>query len=442
MIYLLKAILLNFILLYAVAGDVVYRINVDGGIGVGTSEYVASGINTASNVGAKLIILTIDTPGGADSATREIIKNILQSKVPVATFVYPSGARAASAGTYILYSSHIAAMSPGTNLGAATPVNLFSSGQQAPAQAQDKDNTESTMMSKVKNDSAAYIKSLAELRKRNVAFAKNSVLNAESISVDEALAKKVIDFKANDINDLLNKVNGMQVNVNGEQQTIELNTPEIKEHVVDFKARFLLFISDPSIVYWLFLAGIYCLFLEFTNPGIMVPGVIGGILLVLALYGLNMLPINYAGVALLVMGAIFIIMELFFGGILIFGIGGIIAIVAGTLLLYNTDSVAYEMTYSFLASVILVNLLILGIVFYLAINSAHRKIMNGVQFLSDSVGYALTDINEDSGKVKINGEIWDAKSTQPIANNQKVRVQQVTGLCLQVTKYQQLNNKE
>lgn len=401
------------------ASDMVYHIHIDGGIGSATNDYVAKGIKSANKMQAKLVVLTIDTPGGLDVAMRGIVQSILVSEVPVAGFVYPKGARAASAGAYILYASHIAAMAPGTNVGAATPVNMLSAEE------------EGSLSKKAKNDSIAYMRSLAELRQRDIIFAEKSVSNAESVSAEVAQKRKIIDFIADDIISVVKKSNGKIVDVNGKKTKISIKNPVIKKQELDFKTRFLLIISDPSIVYMLFIAGIYCLFFEFNYPGLILPGVLGGLALVLSLYGMNFLPINYVGLALLVLGVMFIVAEFYIASLGVLGVGGVIAMVAGSIFLYDSSSPAFHLTYSLVGAVAFLNILILCIIIYLAVKSHKRSLLVGDMVLYDKTGIAATDISAD-GKVAINGEIWNAKSENTIKKGSKIRVINVDNLLLTV----------
>src|SRR6267142_1559542 len=283
----------------------------EGAIGPATADFVRRSIEHAATDGTQLVVLRIDTPGGLDTSMREIIKDILASPVPVASFVAPGGARAASAGTFILYASHIAAMAPGTNLGAASPVAIGAGGS-------EKDKKKDTLMRKQINDAAAYIRGLAKMRGRNAEWAESAVRDAVSLSAEEALKMKVIDVVASDVPELLKKLK-------------KADAPVI-EVQVDWRTRILGVVTNPTIAYLMILVGIYAIIFEFMNPGLVLPGVVGTICLLIALYALHLLPVNYAGLALIVLGIGFMIAEAFFPAYGSLGIGGLIAFVLGSII--------------------------------------------------------------------------------------------------------------
>lgn len=330
---------------------VAWLITISGAISPATSDYVTRNLEDATSANARLLILAMDTPGGLDSSMREIIRAILDSPIPVVSFVSPQGARAASAGTYIMYASHIAAMSPATNLGAATPVQIGggiglpepenSDGEDS-AEDQSAQNTADAMKNKSINDAAAYIRSLAELRGRNIDWAEQAVRQASSLPAHQALEMNVIDLMVEDVEDLLQKIDGRQVLIQG--KSIELNTASIsiKQVEPDWRNRFLSTITDPNVAYILMLIGIYGLFLEFYSPGGIVPGVVGAISLLVALYAFQVLPVNYAGLALIGLGVMLMIMEAFVPSVGILGTGGVIAFVIGSVILMDTESEAFQ----------------------------------------------------------------------------------------------------
>src|SRR5205085_8861688 len=300
----------------------------DGAIGPAAADFVRRSIERAATDGTELVVLRIDTPGGLDTSMREIIKAILASPVPVASFVAPSGARAASAGTFILYASHIAAMAPGTNLGAASPVSVMGGGG-------DKDGKkgEDTMMKKAMNDAVAYIRGFAQLRGRNADWAEKAVRDAVSLPAEEALKQKVIDVIAPDVPALLAALEGKTIEAAGAKRSLHLRGASFEERAPDWRTRFLGVITNPSVAYLLILVGAYALLFEFMNPGLILPGVVGAIAILVALYALHLLPVNYAGLALIALGIGFMAAEAFVPAFGSLGIGGLIAFVLGSIML-------------------------------------------------------------------------------------------------------------
>ncbi len=406
-------------------------LTVNGAIGPATAEYIAAGIKTAKNENASCVVIEMDTPGGLDKSMRSIIKSILASSVPVISYVSPSGARAASAGTYILYASHIAAMAPGTNLGAATPVNMLQSGQN-----KDKnEKSQSASDKKMQNDAIAYIESLARLRDRNTDFAVKAITEAASIPASKALKMNVINLMANNLSDLLQKVNGQKVSLANEVVTLNTTNVPVKYIKPNFKTKFLAIITNPSFAYILLLIGIYGLFFEFANPGFIVPGVAGAIALVLALYAFHLLPVSFAGISLMIIGIIFIIAEAFVPSFGALGLGGMIAFIIGSIFLMDTSLKAFQIPWGLIITMGVMNALFFFGIIGMAIRSSKRKIVSGKEHLRGLEGHALENIPEaNTGWVWVNGERWKAKTQQNLQKNDTIEVVEVHGLELTVKK--------
>jgi len=420
-------------------------LDIQGAIGPAVAEDVHNTLKHAGDAG--LVILRMDTPGGLDQSMRKIIQDILASPVPVATFVAPQGARAASAGTYILYASHIAAMSPATNLGAATPVQIGAlpkpdiprspSVKGAPETPEESGNP---MQHKMVNDATAYIRSLAQLRHRNVEWAELAVRKAASLSADQALKMGVIDLIAQDIPQLLKKVDGRTVSTGIASVTLHTRGMRIETVERNWRSRLLAVISDPNVAYVLLLLGIYGLFFELANPGTILPGVIGGISLLLALFAFQVLPVNYAGLALILLGIAFMISEAFVPSFGALGLGGVIAFVAGSVMLMDTGAPGFALSLSLIFAVAACSAAFFILIIGMAIRARLRPVVTGAEEMIGLLGTASEDF-DGTGHVLVHGEIWQAVSTVPLTNGQTIRVNNRNGLTLQVDPAQQ-NNPE
>ena len=418
-----------------------------GAIGPASADFVGRSLSRAADDHAQLVVLEIDTPGGLDRAMRQIIQDILASPVPVAAFVAPSGARAASAGTYILYASHVAAMAPGTNLGAATPVSIgLPSPSPAPApatpapkpadaakhdKAEAPPGDEGTMTKKAVHDAAAYIRSLAQLRGRNAEWAERAVRESVSLSADEALAQHVIDLTARDVPELVTKLNGRKLVTTAGERTLATTGAATTTMAPDWRTRFLAIITDPSVALMLLMAGIYGLFFEFWNPGLALPGVLGAICLLLGLFALQMLPVNYAGLALVLLGIAFIVAETFLPAYGSLGVGGIVAFAIGAVMLIDTDVPGFGVPYWLIATLAAITALFVFFVAGAALKARRRPIVTGHEQLIGSIGVALDDM-ETEGWARIHSEQWRVKSPVPLKRGQRVRVTSRSDLLLSV----------
>src|SRR3990172_7188376 len=393
----------------------------DGVINPVASEFIINGIQDAVRSHSEALIIQMDTPGGLDTSMRAIIKEILNSPVPIAVFVSPSGSRAASAGVFITIAAHVAAMARGTNIGAAHPVAM--GGQKM----------DETMSKKVENDAAAYIRSLAEKRGRNVKWAEEAVRKSVSISEAEALKLKVIDIVAEDLNDLLSKLDAWKATTVSGERVIHTKGVKVVEIKMSTRQKVLALLSDPNIAYLLLLLGMYGIFFELTSPGAIFPGVIGGISIILALYALQALPVNYAGLLLILLALGLFIAEIKVTSHGLLTMGGLVSMVLGSLMLINTDAPFLRISLSIIIPAALLTAAFFTFLLTLALKAQRRVAVSGAEGLINLIGTAQGPI-EPTGKVFVHGELWNALSSEPIQPGEKVRVVKMEGLKLTVEK--------
>ena len=427
----------------APAGGGVLMLDIKGGIGPATRDHVRSGIQQAEREGARALVLRIDTPGGLDAATRDINQEILGSPVPVIAWVAPSGARAASAGTYIVYASHVAAMAPATSLGAATPVAI---GGGAPGGGQAGDDEErddgpgagqdegaqqgSAGERKAVNDSVAYLRSLANLRGRDAAFAEEAVRDAATLTASEALERGVVEVVAASVESLLEQVDGREVTIAGESFRLDVAGQAVTEVAPGWRVQLLSVLTNPTFAYILLLVGMYGLLLEGYSPGAILPGVVGAISLLLGLYALQVLPVNYAGLALIVLGVVLMLVELSSPTFGVLGIGGLVALVFGSVMLFE-EVPGFGVSNWLIAGV---GLAIAGsfmFALWLALRARRRPVHGGAEEMPGREAVVVR-VDGDSAQVRIRGELWRAASSQPLHAGQRVRVLSRDGLLLQV----------
>jgi len=415
-------------------------LEIDGAIGPPIADYIERELDAARLDEIKLVILRMNTPGGLDASMRQIIGAVLASPVPVATFVAPRGARAASAGTYIAYASAVAAMAPGTNIGAATPVQLGgnplfpSDEKQQKEQKQQEgkpDEPADTETRKVVNDAVAYIRSLAALNGRNADWAVDAVRSAASLPASEALSLHVIDVIAGDVPDLLRKIDGRTVMVAGKSQRLATANLEVVAAPPDWRTRLLVLVTNPNVAFILLLIGVYGLIFEFLSPGAVAPGLVGAISLLVALYALAFAPINYAGAALLLLGIALMVAEVHIGAFGALGIGGIAAFVIGALMMFPARTPGFTLSGAVVTGAAIVSGVLLLLVLGALLHSRKRPVVTGSEALIGAEGETVS-WQGGEGRVRVNGEIWLARSDASLAAGNRVKIVGRDGLVLRV----------
>jgi membrane-bound serine protease (ClpP class) len=431
-----------------VSGKSAVWMDVEGAIGPATSDYVDRVLAAAAEERAELVILRMDTPGGLDTAMRGIIQSILASSVPVVTYVSPSGARAASAGTYILYASHVAAMAPATTLGAATPVQIggMPGVPESPEEPEKKskpennDTNNDAMTKKMVNDAAAYIRGLAELRGRNAEWAEKAVREAASLTAEQALQMRVIDLVAVDMSQLLTQLHGRKVNVLGQERVLDTQGIVLTHREADWRSKLLAVITNPNVAYILMLIGIYGLIFEFSNPGAFLPGIAGAICLLLALYAFQVLPVNYTGLALILLGVALMVAEAMAPSFGALGIGGVVAFVVGSIILMDTDVPGFGVSLPLIGAFALFSSALFTVLLMMVFKARKRPVVSGQEELLGATGIVTADFETD-GTVRIHSENWRARSNAPVRRGQRVRVQKIDGLTLWVEPVADVNTE-
>jgi membrane-bound serine protease (ClpP class) len=431
-------------------------LDITGAIGPASADHFTRGLDHADSSSADLVVLRLDTPGGLDKSMRHIIKALLSSPIPVATYVTPQGARAASAGTYILYASHIAAMTPATNLGAATPVQIGTPSlptmpspdesdpqEKSTPNPPDKKNTvnknASAMEKKIINDAVAYITGLAKLRDRNIDWAVRAVRHGESLTASTALEMGVIDYIAADLHELLEQLNGKEISINKTQKVLETTDANISYFQPDWRNRFLSVITDPNVAYILMLLGIYGIILEFSNPGMALPGIVGAVCLMLALYAFQVLPVSYAGLGLIILGVLLMVGEAFAPSFGVLGLGGLIAFIIGSIILMDTTLPAYQIALPVIIALALLSAAFFIVVLGMALRVRKQSVVTGLSSLEGKQA-TVESMSGRQARVLLEGEWWQVDSDQSLNTGDEVKVVSAKGVTLGVKKIKENNH--
>jgi membrane-bound serine protease (ClpP class) len=402
----------------------VHVITIDGAINPASADFIHASIQKATEEGAECLVIRLNTPGGLLKSTRDIVSDLLTSRVPIVVYVSPAGAQSASAGAFVTLAGHIAAMAPGTNIGAAHPVGM---------QGGEKD---SIMNEKATNDAAAFIRTISEKRQRNISWAEDAVRKSTSITESEALKDSVIDLIAGSVEELLQKIDGKTLDVNGTPKTLQTAKATIAQIEMGWRYRFLNILSDPNFAYIFFLLGLYGLLFELYNPGSILPGVVGVISLILAFYSLHTLPINYAGVGLILFGILLFVLEIKITSYGLLSVGGAVSLLLGSIMLVNSES---SLEFVSISWGVIIPAVVFTILFFLfaigmGVRAQRRKPVTGAEGLVGETGEAMTELCPE-GRVRVHGEIWTAKSAEgDIPAGTRVRVRRVENLVITVTK--------
>jgi membrane-bound serine protease (ClpP class) len=400
----------------------VRHLKIEGVVSPIMAEFLVEGIEEAEEDGASLVVVSLDTPGGLDPSMRKIIKKILASKVPVAVYVSPPGGRAASAGTFITLAAHVAAMAPNTSIGAAHPVTLGAGGE----------GVDEAMVEKITNDAASYIKSLARRRGRNEKWAELAVRKSASLSAEDAVTENVVEFVAENLDDLLKKAEGRKVKVAGRVVAVKTKGARVEELTPDFRQRFLAVVTDPNVAYLLLIIGFYGLIFELSNPGSILPGVAGGICIILAFYALSTLPVNYAGVALIVFAIILFLAEIKITSHGLLAVGGTISMLLGSILLISTPATYLRVSWAVIIPAVVTTVLFFVFAVGMGLRAQRRKPTTGDKGMVGERGRAVTAVGPAGGQVFVRGEYWRASAAEDIPAGAPVEVTRADGLIVEV----------